>query len=87
MNTYKNKTRINPRIDEKLIRIMKRHCKCEKIPEQDFIASAIADKLNIRLNLNFMIDEGTYAEHQIKEIDNCIKQLEAKKREYEEELK
>lgn len=80
------KTRINPRIDTHLIRIMKRHCKCEHINEQDFIADAIAEKLNVPLNLNHMLDESYYAEYQIKEIENCIDKLEKEKKILEAKL-
>lgn len=80
-------TRINPRIDANLIRIMKRHCKCEHINEKDFIADAIAEKLGVPLNLNHMIDESTYAEHQIREIEECIDKLEKEKKSLEAKLK
>ena len=82
-----HKTRINPRIDTNLIRIMKKHCKCDKINEQDFIADAIAEKLNVPLNLNHMIDESTYAEHQIHEIEECINKLKKEKKSLEAKLK
>lgn len=84
---YPHKTRINPRIDENLVKIMKRHCKCEHLNEQDFIAEAIADKLNIELNLNHMLDESYYAKYQIQEIENCIDKLTRQKREWEAKLK
>lgn len=83
---YINRIRINPRIDTNLIQIMKRHCHCEKLNEQDFIADAIAEKLNIPLNLNHMIDEKYYAKYQIKEIENCIEKLETQKKELEKKL-
>lgn len=83
---YKTKTRINPRIDSNLIKIMKRHCKCEHLNEQDFIADAIAEKLKVPLNLNHMLDESYYAEYQIREIDNCIDKLQKQRKQLEEKL-
>lgn len=83
---YPNKTRINPRIDTNLIKIMKRHCKCEHLNEQDFIADAIAEKLHVPLNLNHMLDEAYYAEYQIREIDNCIDKLKKQRQKLEEKL-
>lgn len=83
---YNYKTRINPRIDTNLIKIMKRHCKYEHLNEQDFIADAIVEKLKLSLNLNHMIDESYYAEYQIKEIENCINNLEQEKKELEKKL-
>lgn len=80
------RTRINPRIDTNLVKIMKRHCKCEKISEQDFIAEAIAHSLNVPLNLNHMLDETYYAEYQIREIDNCIDKLEKQKKELQKKV-
>lgn len=80
------KTRINPRIDSNLIQLMKRHCKCEHIKEQDFIAEAIAEKLNVPLNLNYMLDESYYTEYQIREIDNCIDKLKKQRQKLEEKL-
>lgn len=81
------RTRINPRIDTNLVKIMKRHCKCEKIAEQDFIAEAIASQLQVPLNLNHMLDETYYAEYQIREIDNCIDKLEKQKKELQKVIK
>lgn len=81
-----SRTRINPRIDTNLIKIMKRHCKCEHIAEQDFIAEAIADALKVPLNLNHMLDESYYAEYQIREIDNCIDKLIKQKKELESQM-
>lgn len=75
------KTRINPRIDSNLIKIMKRHCKCENLNEQDFIADSIAEKLNVPLNVNHMLDETYFKEYQIREIDNCIDKLQQQKKE------
>jgi len=87
MNTYPNKSRINPRIDTNLVKIMKRHCKCEGIVEQDFIADAIASALNVPLNLNHMIDESYYTEYQIREIDNCIDKLNKQKKRLQSEMR
>lgn len=80
------KTRINPRIDTKLIKIMKRHCKCENINEYQFITSAIAEKLNVPLTSQYTVDNEYYVKAQLKEVENCIDKLEARKRELEAQL-
>ena len=79
-------TRINPRIDANLIQIMKRHCQCEKILEKDFIAEAIAEKLNVPLNDDHSLDKAYYAEYQIREINNCIDKLKKQREELEKQL-
>ena len=80
------KTRVDLTICNNLKQIMKQHCKCNNLTMSNFISLAVAEKLNIPLT-EYSVSDEDYAKHQIKEIDNCIKQLEAKKREYEEELK
>lgn len=86
MNNHQNKTRINPRIDSKLITIMKSHCCNAKVNEQDFIAHCIAKELKIPLNINFTVDEEYYRNHQIELINNQIECLEAKKKELMEDI-
>ena len=80
------KTRINPRIDSKLITVMKQHVKCTNLNESQFISLAIADKLKIALDENYSISNKNYAEIQIKEINDCINKLNEKKKELKKQI-
>ena len=70
MNTYTNKTRINPRIDSRLIDLMKTHiCGLNGISQQDWIAEAIAEKIGVSLNENHMLDESYYIDLEIAKLE------------------
>lgn len=75
------KTRINPRLDDNLVTIMKTYCCNNEINEQDFIAQSIANELNIPLNCNYMVDEEFFIKHQISILNKQIECLEHKKEE------
>lgn len=80
------KVHLHAHIDENLRDVMRKHCKCNHIKGQDFVAEAIAEKLNIPLNEDHTLDESYYAEYQIREIDNCIDKLKKQRKELEKQL-
>lgn len=77
------KTELKIKICSNLKEIIKQYCKYNDITMSEFISITISNELNIPLTNKNNVDDKTFAKHQLEYINLQIKDLEAKKREYE----